>query len=393
MRQILICVLFVVTALGAFAQTRIVRGFVTNENGAPMDGVTITAQTGEQFTTAADGKFQFPVSFHCKTLTFSLANYFAATVDIDGSYLMVPMKYDNTAELEAERAEQERIAAEEKARKEAEEKARKEEEAKAKAEKEAKLAAEKAAAAALLAREKAIRDSLHFEQMKQKAKLEEEKRQKEAEEKARKEAEEKARKEAQAKAQAERKEQISALDKAYDDKFSNHGLEHSIDVSYSYSLSTGRIVFFYSGIRDYGSTHPVELDYSLSYKFSRAISLGGGIGVLYHLKSVSIVGDDYIRVYQDFREKQLDVPIFARLKLNFLRTKVRPTLNLQAGYYCLSGVLYGEAGAGVEYRMGRKSALLLSVSARSVPWPYFNEEKGAAYEMSVAPSVKLGFSF
>ncbi|MCR4565099.1 MAG: carboxypeptidase-like regulatory domain-containing protein [Bacteroidales bacterium] len=382
MRQILICVLFVVTALGAFAQTRIVRGFVTNENGAPMDGVTITAQTGEQFTTAADGKFQFPVSFHCKTLTFSLANYFAATVDIDGSYLMVPMKYDNTAELEAKRAEQERIAAEEKARKEAEEKARKEAEAKAKAEKEAQLA-----------REKAVRDSLYAEQMKQKARQEEEKRKKEAEEKARKEAEAKARKEAHAKAQAERKEQIAALDKAYDDKFSNHGLEHNIDVSYAYPLSTGRVVFFQSGIRQYGSTHPVEIDYTLSYKFSRIVSLGGGIGVLYHLKSISIVGDDYIQAYQDFREKQLDVPVFARLKLNFLRTRVRPVLNLQAGYYCLSGVLYGEAGAGVEYRMGRKSALQLSVSARTVPWPYFNENEGASYVMSIAPCVKLGVSF
>ena len=375
MRRILLCFLFVVAALSAWAQTRNVRGYVTDESGGPLGGVTIKAQTGEQFTTAADGKFQFPVTFHCRSLTFSLRNYLPVTIEIDGSYLMVSMKYDNTAALAAQRAEEARRAAEE----------------------EARLAAEKAAAAALLAREKAVRDSLHMEAQKQKARMEEEKRKKEAEEKARLAAEEKAKKEAEAKARAEKKrlvaEENSRKDKAYDEQFVNHGLEHSVDISYAYSLSRGYVRYVYSGYRDVGSTHPVEVDYSLSYRFSRLISVGGGVGLLYHLKSVSIQNDDYIPAYEKFREKQLDIPVFARLKLNFLRTKVRPMVNVQAGCYCLSGVFYGEAGVGVEYRMGKKLALQLSASLRTVPWPRFNEQKGASYVMSLAPGVKLGVSF
>ena len=495
MRRILLCFLFVVAALSAWAQTRIVRGYVTDESGVPMGGVTVKAQTGEQFTTAADGKFKFPVSFHCRSLTFSLEKYYTATVEIDGSYMMVSMKYDNTAELAAQRAEEARRAAAEEAvaaallarekairdslRIEAEkQKARLEEEKRQKeAAEKARLAAEKAAAAALLAREKAVRDSLRIEEQKQKARMEEEKRQKEAaekavaaallarekavrdslrieeqkqkarmeeerrkkeaeekarlaaekaaaaallarekavrdslrieeqkqkarleaEEKARLAAEEKAKKEAEAKARAEKKrlaaEENSRKDKAYDEQFVNHGLEHSVDISYAYSLSRGYVRYVYSGYRDVGSTHPVEVDYTLSYRFSRLISVGGGVGLLYHLKSVSILNDDYIPAYEKFREKQLDIPVFARLKLNFLRTKVRPLVNVQAGCYCLSGVFYGEAGVGVEYRMGKQLALQLSASLRTVPWPRFNEQKGASYVISLAPGVKLGVSF
>ena len=433
MRRILLCFLFVVAALSAWAQTRIVRGYVTDEIGAPMGGVTIKAQTGEQFTTAADGKFQFAVSFHCRSLTFSKEKYYAATVEIDGSYMMVPLKYDNTAELAAQRAEEARRAAEEEARlarekavrdslrieakkqKERLEEERRQKEAEEAAQEEARLAEEAAAAAALLAREKAVRDSIRLEERKQKARMEEEKRQKEAaekarlaaEEKAKKEAEakekarlaaeEKAKKEAEAKARAEKKrlvvEENSRKDKAYDEQFVNHGLEHSVDISYAYSLSRGYVRYVYSGYRDVGSTHPVEVDYTLSYRFSRLISVGGGVGLLYHLKSVSIQNDDYIPAYKKFREKQLDVPVFARLKLNFLRTNIRPLVNVQAGCYCLSGVFYGEAGVGVEYRMGKQLALQLSASARTVPWPRFNEQKGASYVMSLAPGVKLGVSF
>lgn len=373
MRRLLTWVIFVMIPTVLCAQNRTVRGFVYDVNNQPLHNVTLTPEGGVESykVDSNDGSFAISISYNYSKLVASCEGYISAAKYIDGSYLIFVLEVDKEA---VERARREKNA-EERARKEAEEKARKEAEAK-----------EKAAAAALLAREKAIRDSIYLEEKKLKARLEEEKRQKESKERARKEAEEKARKEALAK---ERR----SKDEAYDKLFSNHGLEHTIDVSYAYPVSTGRVIFVYSGMRDYGSTHPVELDYTLSYKFSRIVSLGAGVGVLYHLKSISILNDDYISEYEHFREKQLDVPVFARLKLNFLRTKVRPMINLQAGYYCLSGVLYGEAGLGVEYRMGKKNALQLSASARTVPWPYFNELEGASYIMSIAPSIKLGFSF
>ncbi|MBQ7517306.1 MAG: hypothetical protein IJU13_02615 [Bacteroidales bacterium] len=303
-------------------------------------------------------------------------------------------KAEREARLQAEREEKARLAAEEKARKEEEARIKAEAEAKAKAERE-RLAAEEKARKEEEARLKAEAEA--------KAKAEREARlQAEREEKARLAAEEKARKEeearlkaeADAKAKAERKAANQAADKAYSERFKNQGFEHCVTVSYSYQLSKEDVAFVYSGFRDYGSTHPVELDYTLSYKFNRIVSLGVGVGVLYHLKSLSIVGDDYIAAYSSFREKQLDVPVFANLKIRMLRSRIRPLISLQAGCYCMSGVFYSDAGLGCEYRVNKRLAMHLIASVRTCPWPNFSEEMGSAkYKMSMSPCVKLGVSF
>ena len=292
-------------------------------------------------------------------------------------------KAEREARLQAEREEKARLAAEEKARKEEAARLKAEVEAKAKAERE-RLAAEEKARKEEEARLKAEAE----------AKVKAERERLAAEERARKEEEARLKAEADAKAIAERKAANQAADKAYSERFKNQGFEHCVTVSYSYQLSKGDVAFVYSGFRDYGSTHPVELDYTLSYKFNRIVSLGVGVGVLYHLKSLSIVGDDYIAAYSSFREKQLDVPVFANLKIRMLRSRIRPLISLQAGCYCMSGVFYGDAGLGCEYRVNKRLAMHLIASIRTCPWPKFVEEPGfAKYEMSMSPGVKLCVSF
>ena len=381
-----------------YAQTRMVKGMAVGENNAPLAGVKVYTALGEETTTGPDGKFSFSVSYKNRSVFFELTDFFKEEKEIDGSYLLVKMRIDKEevarkekarreaeerARKEAERQEQERLAAEqaaiiaaaraEKARLDAEEKARKEEEARLKAEAEAKVKAEREA------RLQAERE--------EKARLA-------AEEKARKEEEARLKAEADAKAKAYRKAANQAADKAYDKRFNNKGIEHSVDISYAYQLSKGEVAFVYSGYRNYGSTHPVELDYTLSYKFNRIVSVGVGVGVLYHLKSIAIIGDDYISAYSSFKEKQVDVPVFANVKVRMLRSNVRPLISLQGGYYCLSGVLYGEAGLGCEYRVTKGLALQLTVSVRTCPWPHFIKESGyAKYDMSVSPCIKLGVNF
>ena len=410
-----------------YAQTRMVKGMVVGENDAPLSGVRVYTTIGEETTTGPDGKFAFSVAFRSRSVFFELTDYVKAEKEIDGSFLLVRMRIDKDevarkekarkeaeekARKEAERQEQERLAAEhaavlaaaraEKARLAAEEQARKEEEARLKAEADAKAKAERER---LAAEEKARKEEEARLKAEAEAKVKAEraallaavKAEKErlaAEDKDRKEKESRLKAEAEAKARAERKAANQAADKAYDERFKNKGFEHNVDISYSYQARKGNVAFVYSGFRDYGSTHPVELDYTLSYKFNRLVSVGVGVGALYHLKSLSIIGDDYIPAYASFREKQFDVPVFANVKIRMLRSNFRPLISLQGGYYCMSGVFYGEAGLGCEYRVTNGLSLHLIASVRTCPWPYFSEESGyAKYEMSVSPCIKLGVSF
>lgn len=373
--------------LSLSAQTRVVRGMVTDESGSPLAGVKITALTGEETLSGSDGRFFLTVSFQCRFLSFAFPYYLDASAEVDGAFILLRMKYDKEAKA---REEQEAREAEEQARREAEARAleeerlrKSEEEAKAKAEKE-RLAAE----------EKARKEA--------EAKALEEERARQAAAKAKADAERKAilaaaqaeRARQAAEANARRKADNKAKEEVYDAQYRNNGLEHSLDVSYAYPLRAGYVAYVYSGFRQYGSLHPLELDYTLSWRFNRLVSLGAGVGVLYHLKSTVIINDDYLPAYGTFRERRLDVPVFASLKLNLLRTRIRPLIAIQGGWYCLSGVWYAEAGLGGEFRLGKTLALHLLVSARTTPWPDFREDLvSASYVAAIAPCVKVGVSF
>lgn len=356
-----------------FAQTntRPVKGFVQDEDGRILKNVVIKAETGEEFSPNTDGSFEILVPFTCRSLTFSALHYFESRQEVDGSYLLVRLKYDKNAE--------------EKERKEAEAKAKAEEEARAKAEKDAAKAEKEAAKAA----ERAEKERLAAEE---KARKDAETAAKEEEE-AKARAEQAARAEALAKERAERNAQIAALDKAYNERFANKGFEHELSISYAYNLRTADFTYTYSGNRHYGTLHPFEVDYSLNYKFGRAFSMGVGAGVLYHAKSVTIIGDEIIGAFADadFQEKRLDIAVLANMKIRPLRTAVRPVLQLSGGYYFLTGSWMGEAAVGAEFRLARRGAIGLSALVKSLPYPDDRYWGGYFYALSIG--AKTTFSF
>ena len=254
--RILFSVLSLLMTLTAQAQgVRVVRGAIVDANGLPIRTAVIVTDTKMKFLPRQDGTFEMKVPSTSRFVTISANGYVPVTRSIDGSYMMVRLEVDMEAIRRAEeearaqeaqllKAEQERQAALEKARRDsisAVEKARKDAEAQAKAEEDARIKAEK-------------------------------------------DAEAKAKAEETAKVKAAKKGDRQQKDAAYDERFRNKGLEHSIDVQYSYSLGKCQVFYKYSGLREYGNLHPFELDYTISWRFNRMVSLGVGAGAVFSLQ-------------------------------------------------------------------------------------------------------------
>lgn len=347
---------FLLASAVVFAQ-RPVKGTVQDENGQSIPNVVIKASTGEEFSPKADGSFDIVVPYGCRLLTFSAPFYFEKTLEVDGSYLLVRLKHDRNAE--------------EKVRKEAEAKAKAEAEAKAKAEKE-RLATAKA---------------------EEEARVRAEKERLAAEEKARKEAEAAAKAEAEAKARAAHKAKMAELNNAYNERFVNKGLEHELSISYAYHLNSSDFIYKYSGHRHYTTLHPFELDYTLNYKFGRLFSVGVGTGVLFNAKSVTIVGDEIEDSFAEaeFKEKRLDIPVFATAKFRPFRTTVRPVVQLSGGYYLLSSSIMAEAALGAEYRLAEKGTIGISGFAKLLPYP--DSRFVGGYQFSISIGAKTTFCF
>ena len=335
-----------------------VNGYVQDEDGNPLCGVLlVVSEDGKQGLSREDGSFEIETESR-GYITASLDQFISESLEIDGTLLIFVLKKDKDyekrkaraereAQLAAERAEKERIAAEEKAKRDAEEAARKEAEAKAKAERAAQIAAIKAEQERIAAEEKAKRDAV---------------------------------------AKAKKEENLSK-DNEYDERFKNKGFEHRVSASYSYSFSAARIIYKYSGVRNYTSLHPLELDYTLSYRFNRLFSIGLGLGFLYNLRSVTIKGDEMVGNYSGFQEKRWDIPLYLSLSLRPLRSQVRPIAELQVGYYFLSSCFTTEIDLGAEYRVGKGNAISLNAFFKLVPYP------AVTYKPASAIGVKLGFSF
>lgn len=331
---------------------RVVEGRVVNDDGAPIEGAVISIKNYEQtFSSDVYGNFSIKIPYGYNYISAAHPNHIPASAEIDGSYVILRLKYDaagvksrEEARMKAQqdsikvakKAEKERLAAEEKARKEAEAKAQAEAAAEAKAEKE-RLAAE-----------------------------------------------EKARK----------KVQYRTREDTYNKQFKNKGISHSIDFSYVYEFSSSTCLLYkYSGYRSYDNLSPMQLTYTISYNFNRLVSLGIGGGALYNAKSITIVNDSFESPNEGFREKRLDVPVFLNLRVNMLRTKVRPYVSLSGGYYILSGTPMGEGGLGCEIRFSRRCAFRIQASASLVPWPWCEEDSLAAYIPTINPGIKIGFDF
>ena len=379
----------------AVAQSgRFVNGVVFDENDSPMAGVKVVAKGGaEQVVTGPDGQFKMTVSAYTKYMEAYAEGYLTQSAEIDGSYIVFRMKIDKKYA--------ERKAAEEKAAAEAAA-------AKAKAEEEARIAAEKAAEAKRVAEEKAAAAKAEAEEQ---ARIEAEKKaeaeriaaQKEAETKRiaeEKAAAAKAKAEEQAKKIAKRKE----IDKAYNAKYRNKGLIHSIELSYGYQYAEGNNVIYKNlGYREYGSFHPIEATYTIGYRFCNWVSLGLGAGVSYNLVNLCTYGDVFDPMYDGAdRFTPINIPVFLNSKVYMSRGKYQPMLSVSGGVYAPNLELLADVGVGCNLRLSKKGNMYFLASIRTTPYAFFVEESyGFDYYRSSSyysyfvwtPSFKIGFTF
>ena len=374
----------------AVAQSgRFVNGVVFGENDSPMAGVKVVAKGGaEQVVTGPDGQFKMTVSAYTKYLEAHAEGYLMQSAEIDGSYIIFRMKIDK--KYAEQKAAEEKAAAEAAA-------------AKAKAEEEARIAAHKAAEAKRIAEEKAAAAKAKAEEeariaAEKKAEAERLAAQKAAE--AKRIAEEKA---AAAKAKAEEKAKKIAkrkeIDKAYNAKYRNKGLIHSIELSYGYQNAEGNNVIYKNlGYREYGNFHPIEATYTIGYRFCNWVSLGLGAGVSYNLVNLCTYGDVFDPMYEGADKfTPINIPVFLNSKVYMSRGKCQPMLSVSGGVYAPNLELLADVGVGCNLRLSKRGNMYFLASIRTTPYGFFveNSSTDGYYSSNFVwtPSFKIGFTF
>ena len=348
MKRFLIWFLLLALPMLSYSQSRTVKGYVLDANRQPLPNAVLVPMGSKEYynVESRDGSFSILVSYSFTKLVASCEGYSPMVKEIDGSYMVfILRKYTAEEIAKREAAEKDRQEAEARAMKEAEEK---------------------------------------------------------AEEIARLEAERQARAEKLANIRAEIAKVRKAKEDKYNQSFKNRGLEHSVDLSYSYQMNTNcRIPYRYSGYRDYNALHPFGLNYTLYYRWNRLFAPGVGAGVLFNARSISIRNDSFVYPFDSFKEKRLDVPVFAALKITPLRSKFRPLLNADVGYFIMTKHITWDVDLGGEFRFTKNAAIHFCIGVRKTPYPifdlnYYNEynyyyEYG--YKEVISPTIKIGVSF
>lgn len=211
---------------------------------------------------------------------------------------------------------------------------------------------------------------------------------------------------AKAKVWNERNAKKRKLDSLYDLEYKNIGLVHSVEISYGYQLAQGEVAYKNLGFREYGSLHPVELNYTLSYRFHNFFSLGIGTGVQYQLVNLCKYPDVFDPSYDGYEDfTPVNVPVFLNLKSYLTRGSWQPLVSVSAGIYCPNLEGMADVGIGLNYRLNRTSNIYFLFSVRTTPYGDFRQYKPSvigggerdfsAYYPGVAwtPSFKFGYTF
>lgn len=172
------------------------------------------------------------------------------------------------------------------------------------------------------------------------------------------------------------------------------GFHCSFDLSYLYSFSYGAITHTNIGEQSYGALHPLELSCSLGYRFNRTFTLFAGAGFLFNMLDPSAKdGIDPETYGKQSKFRRWDIPVFIGLKTSFTDAGVRPYILVQGGIHAMSVAPLAELGVGISVLTGGSTSLNLLLSARTADWPEYAPAGFRGYPFTVAPSVKLGFSF
>lgn len=128
----------------------------------------------------------------------------------------------------------------------------------------------------------------------------------------------------------------------------------------------------------------IEATYAGGYRFGNTLFLGAGVGVNYNTWSGQYVDTDayQYRKHFDIPSAKITVPVFAQVRVYFLKKRVSPFVDATGGVMITGKgeVLYGEYGEktakfgrsmgygtlslGVNYRITNKSSMYLLVGGR-----------------------------
>ena len=188
----------------------------------------------------------------------------------------------------------------------------------------------------------------------------------------------------------------------------------SFYISFVFALLLFPAIFF---SQDKGYHGNIELGYSLNpnnptvsvnwteintihgYQFNPYVFVGGGIGLhfLSELKSGNIDGIPYWK-----RDASTEVPVFADVKLTFLKKKIYPFIDLRIGKYLTNDSgLYESIGLGCNFSI-KKQAVYMLVSYTTGKFKfqelymnrYDSELKYYDFDSSQSMlSIKVGYSF
>lgn len=347
---------FVLIAAAAMAQTKqIIRGSVFDSQHRPLQGVSvIIEESGESTTTAKDGSFTLTASRIDRNIRAVLPGYFVQSLEIDCNYIVFNLKKDKdySSLLASENIYNAIKLAED-------------------------ISSGKTSVQidelSRLAAELARHNSYSANQISlEKRKIKEGKK------------------------AAYRETVVN-----FDSKFRNRGLIHTIEMSYGYQFMTGTASYVNAGVRNYGDRIPLQASYAIGYSFGYLGSLSFGIGVLYDVRKTLLSGDQLLPGHGEFKEKNVDIPIFLNGKMYFTPTRVQPMISVSGGIYALSATPLLDAGLGVNVKMDHRSSVYLLANFSFTPWPflgpltYSTDPDGWNYRYVKAPTlgVKLGFTF
>ena len=403
MKRFLFITLCCALSLSVAAQgTRPVRGVVFDSDGTPMPNVTLTAVgSTDSKQSGADGTFEMMVSPYTKLIEASKEGFISARAEVDGSYLVFKLQVDKKyAENKAKAEEEARLAAEKAAEAE-----------------QARIAAEKAAA------EKAERERLAAEEKKR---LEEEKKRL-AEEKARLAEEkrlalEKAKAEVKAiKSGEDDATRLAQLEQEHQKALAQQALlqekaqkaeakKARIEEWKQASLKGYRSMVEFAFMMDFDLMPSYNLHYIGGYQINNYLYVGAGAGVCLH---ESAFGDNAIAEWSQEPQdgtlplQTVNVPVFAYFRANFINRRCTPYFAVAAGYrfstkhyfqmpwqqhdyYNTSGLLINPQ-LGVNLRMTKKADVYLAAGFNMQQMPVFNASESTMFDAKFSKKLCYGF--
>lgn len=178
------------------------------------------------------------------------------------------------------------------------------------------------------------------------------------------------------------------------------GLIHTLELSYSYPLATGDVVYENLGFRDYNTRHPVEAVYMIGYRFCNWVSLSVGAGLTYDIVNLRNYGDSFYSGYRNTQKyTNWNIPVFLNLKTYLSRGKCQPMISLSGGIYAPNIEILCDFGLGCNFRLSKRCNMYLLASFGTVPYGKFNEPfipgtSGYSYQNATAwaPRIKVGFT-